>query len=78
MGSFKNLFSRSRKLKFTQKLPDIVRIQFCTNHGPRGSDEATLGKTILHVSILEKIFKKSSSPESAGQFQPNHIQIIHK
>jgi hypothetical protein len=52
------------------KLPDIVQIQVCRKHGPRGSDGATMGKTILTVSILE------NSPELEGQFQSNFIQII--
>jgi hypothetical protein len=34
-----------------------VQIQVHTNHGSWWSGEATMGKTILHMFILEKIFK---------------------
>jgi hypothetical protein len=58
----KIFFSRTKKpdkLIFTQKLSYLVQIQVSTNHGPRGSDGATMGKTIFtYVYIGEplKIF----------------------
>ena len=42
----KIFFSRTTgpgKLKFIWKLPDIVEIQVCSNHDPRGYDGATIG-----------------------------------
>jgi hypothetical protein len=69
MWGYLKIFSRTRKpekLKFTQKLSDIMQIQVCTNHGPRGSDEATMWKTILHVFILEKIFKNLLQNQQAN------------
>jgi hypothetical protein len=41
-------------------------IQVSSNHGPRWSGGATVGKTIFANVYIEK---KSSSPEPAGQFQ---------
>jgi hypothetical protein len=41
-----------------------------------GVTEPQWGKPFLPVFILEKIFKKFSSPELTGQFQSNLIQII--
>jgi hypothetical protein len=36
-----------------------MQIQVCTNHGPQGSGGATIGKSFLHVFILEKISRTS-------------------
>jgi hypothetical protein len=71
-------FSRTtkpQKLRFTQKLPDIVQIQVCTNHGPRGSGGATMGKTIFTRVYIGgksvKIFSRTSEPVSI-KFDTNH------
>jgi hypothetical protein len=70
-GNFKIFFSRTtkpEKLRFTQKLPNIVEIQICTNHGPRGSGGTHLEKSFLHVFILGKkslkIFFRTNRPIS--------------
>ena len=39
------------KLKFTGKLNNIVQNQICENLDPRGSGEAIIGETVLHVFI---------------------------
>jgi hypothetical protein len=44
--------TKPEKLRSTQKLPDIVQIQVCKKHGPRGSDEATMGKTIFAITTV--------------------------
>jgi hypothetical protein len=55
---FFSRITKPEKLRFTQKLPDIVGIQVCTNHSLRGSDGATMGKIIFTcVYIGKKIFK---------------------
>ena len=46
------------KFKFTWKLSEIVQIQFCSNHGPRGSGGATIGETIFTCVYIGKIFKE--------------------
>jgi hypothetical protein len=54
----KMFFSRTTKpenLRFAQKLPYIVQIQVCTNHGPRGSGEVIMGKTISTCVDIRKI-----------------------
>jgi hypothetical protein len=58
--------TKPEKLRLTQKLPDMVEIQVCTNHGPQGSVGAIMGKTIFTcVYTLEKIlFSRSSNPIS--------------
>jgi hypothetical protein len=70
------IFSRTteaEELIFTCKLSDLMQIQVCSNHGPRGSGGATIGKTTLPCVYIEK---KKSSPEPAGQFLSNLVQII--
>jgi hypothetical protein len=42
----------------------------------RGSDGATMGKTIFTCVYIGKNLLKSSSPELTGQFQSNLTQII--
>jgi hypothetical protein len=56
----KIFFSRTTgpgKFKFTWKLADIVQIQVCSNHGPRGSGGATIGETIFTCVYIGKMFK---------------------
>jgi hypothetical protein len=64
VGSFKSFSSRitnPEKLRFTQKLHDIVQICICTNHDPQGLDKATMGKNIFTcVYIGGKIFSRIS------------------
>jgi hypothetical protein len=59
--SFKIFFSRTikpEKLKFTLKLPYIVQILVCSDHGPQGSVGATIGETILYMFyMVGKIFR---------------------
>jgi hypothetical protein len=43
--------------KSTWKLTDIVQIQVCSNHGPRGSGGATIGETIFAYVYIGKMFK---------------------
>jgi hypothetical protein len=38
--------------------------QVCKNHGPRGSDEAIIGETVLHCVYIGKRFLKSSSEKT--------------
>jgi hypothetical protein len=45
------------KFKFTWQFADIVQIQVCSNHGPRGSGGATIGETIFTCVYIGKIFK---------------------
>jgi hypothetical protein len=71
-----NIFLRTtkpEKHRFTQKLPNIVEIQVCTNHCPWWSGGATIGKAIFTCVYIGK---NSSSPEPASQFQSNLVQII--
>jgi hypothetical protein len=67
-------------LRFTQKLPEILQIHVCTNHGPQGLCGATIGKTIftcvLKKSFLQnqlanfnQIWYKSSSGKGPGPLQ---------
>ena len=56
----KIFFSRTTgpgKLKFIWKLPDIVEIQVCSNHDPRGYDGATIGDQSFTYDYIGKIFK---------------------
>ena len=57
----KIFFSRTTKpgkFKFTWKLADIVQIQVCSNHGPRGSGGATIGETnFTRVYVQENVLK---------------------
>ena len=39
------------------KLPDIVEIQVCSNHDPRGYDGATIGDQSFTYDYIGKIFK---------------------
>jgi hypothetical protein len=60
----KTLFSRNtvpENLKFTQKPVYLVLTQVCTNHGPHGSGEATIGKTILTCVNSEELLGQKSS-----------------
>ena len=55
----KIFFSRTTgpgKLKFIWKLPDIVEIQVCSNHDPRGYDGATIGDQSFTYDYIGKIF----------------------
>jgi hypothetical protein len=68
--SLKFFFSRTtgpEKLKLMWDLPDIVQILNCSNHGPRGSDGATIGETyFIHVyigKILKIFFSRTIEPE---------------
>jgi hypothetical protein len=57
VGHLKIFFSRTtklEKLRFTQRLPDIVEIQVYTNYGPRGSGGATIGKMIFTCVYIGK------------------------
>jgi hypothetical protein len=69
--------TKPEKLRFTQKLPYLVQIQVCTNHGPQGSGGAKIGKTNFTgiMFILENNLQKSS-PELGRQILSNLIQII--
>ena len=56
----KIFFSRTTgpgKLRFIWKLPDIVEIQVCSNHDPRGYDGATIGDQSFTYDYIGKIFK---------------------
>jgi hypothetical protein len=54
---FKNENNEPKMFKLTWKLPDIVQIQVCSNHGPQGSIGATIGETIFTCVYIGKIFK---------------------
>jgi hypothetical protein len=58
------IFSRTttpESLVFTQKHSYMVQIQVCTNHGPQGLDEATMGKTIFTCVDIGELYLKSFS-----------------
>jgi hypothetical protein len=63
VGSFKNHTARKAEI-YTKAFLYVY-----TNHGPRGSDGPTMGKTIFTSVYIGKNLLKSSSPELAGQFQ---------
>jgi hypothetical protein len=50
-----------------------MQIQICSNHGTRGWDGATIGKSILCVYNGENL-QQYSSPDSQSQIQSNLIQ----
>jgi hypothetical protein len=68
-GHLKIFFLRTTnpdKFRFTQKLPNIVEIQVCTNQCPHGLCWATMWKTIFTYVYIEKknIFSITSKPIS--------------
>jgi hypothetical protein len=69
VGSFKTFprSTKAEKLRSTQKNPDIGQIQVCTNHGPRGSYGATMGKTIFTCVYIGKKSLKILFWEVVGQ-----------
>jgi hypothetical protein len=72
------IFSRTtkpEKLIFTQKLSDMVQIQICTNHGPRGSGGGHNGETRFYTCLYWKKNISKYFPELAGRFQSNFIQV---
>jgi hypothetical protein len=78
VGYFK-VFSRTtkpEKLRFTQKLPEILQIQDCTNHGPLGLGGATMGKTVFtFVYFFKKnLFSRTRRPNSI-KLDTTHPQV---
>ena len=56
----KIFFSRTTgpgKLKFIWKLPDLVEIQVCSHHDPRGYYGAPMGDQTFTYDYIGKIFK---------------------
>jgi hypothetical protein len=75
MGSFKNVLLNPEKLRFTQKLTNIVQIPFCfKSWSPGVGGEPKWGKLFLHVFTLEKILKDLL--RTSSELQSNFIQII--
>jgi dihydroorotate dehydrogenase len=63
------------KFRYTQKLPEILQIQVCTNHSPRGLGGATMGKKHFYMYLLKKnLFSKTSWPISI-KLSTNHTQV---
>jgi hypothetical protein len=72
------IFSRTTKLIYSQKLPDIVQIQVCTNQGPRGVGLGHNWETHFYMCLYWKkylkIFSRPSWPISI-KIDTNHSHI---
>ena len=53
----KNYWARKAEKLYMEADPDIVEIQVCSNHDPRGNDGATIGDQSFTYDYIGKIFK---------------------
>jgi hypothetical protein len=54
---FFSRITKPERFKLTWQFADIVQMQVCSNHGPRGLGGATIGKTIFTCVYIGKMFK---------------------